>query len=215
MQDELERLPSDSAYSPLWLVNVYDNADFDSVSNLQSAQEANILDTGVATVNCPISGTVGGADTLNLQGATHNLATIVYNVNGNTATRPIISEITIVGDVGGTTVARTGAEQYRLFQVETPGHLTLQNVTVTNGHSTIGGGAVFNRGVLTLTTTTLFSNTAENGGDIFNFDGTAIILDETPLAAQHPGRDRDSRGSRASASRTPATHGVVVEAIAS
>jgi hypothetical protein len=47
-------LPSDAAYSPLWLVNVYDNADFDMVSNLSSAQGVNILATGVATPNCPI-----------------------------------------------------------------------------------------------------------------------------------------------------------------
>jgi hypothetical protein len=50
----LETLPSDDAYSPLWLVNIYDNADFDSVGDLSSAQEANILETAAATVNCPI-----------------------------------------------------------------------------------------------------------------------------------------------------------------
>jgi hypothetical protein len=47
-------LPSDAGYSPLWLVNVYDNADFDMVSNLSSAQGVNILAMGVATPNCPI-----------------------------------------------------------------------------------------------------------------------------------------------------------------
>lgn len=47
-------LPGDSAYSPLWSVNVYDNADFEAVSDLDSATAANVLDTGVATVNCPI-----------------------------------------------------------------------------------------------------------------------------------------------------------------
>ena len=47
-------LPGDKAYSPLWTVNVYDNADFESVSDLASATAANILATGVATVNCPV-----------------------------------------------------------------------------------------------------------------------------------------------------------------
>jgi len=47
-------LPSDAGYSPLWLVNVYDNADFNMVSNLSSAQGVNILAMGVATPNCPI-----------------------------------------------------------------------------------------------------------------------------------------------------------------
>ena len=50
----LATLPADAAYSPLWSVNVYDNADFDSVSDLSSAMGANILAEGVATVNCPV-----------------------------------------------------------------------------------------------------------------------------------------------------------------
>ncbi|WP_053990265.1 hypothetical protein [Mangrovimonas sp. TPBH4] len=47
-------LPQDSDYSPLWNVNVYDNADFELVNDLSSAGMANILATGVATVNCPV-----------------------------------------------------------------------------------------------------------------------------------------------------------------
>jgi hypothetical protein len=47
-------LPDDDGYSPLWSVNVYDNADFDGVSDLNSASNANILATDVADVNCPI-----------------------------------------------------------------------------------------------------------------------------------------------------------------
>lgn len=47
-------LPDDEGYSPLWLVNIYDNADFDDVSDLESATNATILAEGAATVNCPI-----------------------------------------------------------------------------------------------------------------------------------------------------------------
>lgn len=47
-------LPEDSSYSPLWLVNMYDNTDFDAVSDLDSALDANLLVTAAATVNCPI-----------------------------------------------------------------------------------------------------------------------------------------------------------------
>lgn len=47
-------VPADAAYSPLWLVNVYDNADFGMVNNLSTATSASILATGVATVNCPV-----------------------------------------------------------------------------------------------------------------------------------------------------------------
>ena len=47
-------LPPDAGYSPLWTVNIYDNADFNKVHDLASAQSANILATGAALVNCPV-----------------------------------------------------------------------------------------------------------------------------------------------------------------
>ena len=47
-------LPGDDGYSPLWEVNIYDNADFDSVSDLDSATSAEILNAGAAMVNCPV-----------------------------------------------------------------------------------------------------------------------------------------------------------------
>jgi hypothetical protein len=47
-------LPEDMLYSPLWSVNIYDNADFDMVHDLSSAQMANILAMGAANVNCPV-----------------------------------------------------------------------------------------------------------------------------------------------------------------
>jgi hypothetical protein len=47
-------LPGDDDYSPLWLVNIYDNADFESVMDLESATNATILAQGAANVNCPI-----------------------------------------------------------------------------------------------------------------------------------------------------------------
>jgi hypothetical protein len=50
----VQTLPSDAGYSPLWDVDVYDNADFNSVHDWPSAMDANILATGVALVNCPV-----------------------------------------------------------------------------------------------------------------------------------------------------------------
>jgi len=47
-------LPSDAGYSPLWSVNVYDNAAFSTVEDLMTAQAATLLVSGAALVNCPI-----------------------------------------------------------------------------------------------------------------------------------------------------------------
>jgi hypothetical protein len=46
-------VPSSGSYSPLWLVNAYDNAEFEDVSNLSTAQGATGTNLG-ATVNCPV-----------------------------------------------------------------------------------------------------------------------------------------------------------------
>ncbi|MCB0807559.1 MAG: hypothetical protein KDC05_17325, partial [Bacteroidales bacterium] len=54
----LQTIPEDGGYSPLWLVNIYDNADFDMVMDWNSATSANILAQGAATVNCPVVWTV-------------------------------------------------------------------------------------------------------------------------------------------------------------
>ena len=42
------------AYDPLWLVAVYDNADWPSVRDRATALKAKVLAPGAATVNCPI-----------------------------------------------------------------------------------------------------------------------------------------------------------------
>jgi hypothetical protein len=47
-------LPSASDYSPLWQVHVYDNSDFDSVTDLSSAQSSTILNSNAGFVNCPL-----------------------------------------------------------------------------------------------------------------------------------------------------------------
>ncbi len=63
-------LPGDAPYSPLWEVNIYDNADFDSVHDLSSALMATILVSGAANVNCPIvdvSNTTSVEDNRNIQ----------------------------------------------------------------------------------------------------------------------------------------------------
>jgi hypothetical protein len=47
-------IPKQVGYSPLWSVDVYDNASFGSVSNLSTAMSAPLKGTGVALVNCPV-----------------------------------------------------------------------------------------------------------------------------------------------------------------
>lgn len=50
----LTALPENADYSPLWAVAPYDDADFERVRDLSSAQSANVLARNVAQVNCPV-----------------------------------------------------------------------------------------------------------------------------------------------------------------
>jgi len=47
-------LPGDMEYSPLWLVNPYDNMAFAMVMDLDTVMKAKVLARAVAAVNCPI-----------------------------------------------------------------------------------------------------------------------------------------------------------------
>jgi hypothetical protein len=53
----LTGLPGDAAYSPLWSVEIYDNAAFDEVTDLASVEDESrveVLARSVAIVNCPV-----------------------------------------------------------------------------------------------------------------------------------------------------------------
>ena len=50
----ISTVPGDAAYSPLWSVVIYDNADFDSVTDLATASAANVV-AGGPNVNCPLA----------------------------------------------------------------------------------------------------------------------------------------------------------------
>lgn len=47
-------LPEQPGYSPLWSVDIYDNAEFAAVGDLTTAQAATILAEDAALVNCPV-----------------------------------------------------------------------------------------------------------------------------------------------------------------
>ena len=47
-------LPSDASYSPLWVVDAYNNSSFSSVTNLSTVQAAPSVGQALAIVNCPL-----------------------------------------------------------------------------------------------------------------------------------------------------------------
>ncbi|MDZ4763381.1 MAG: choice-of-anchor Q domain-containing protein, partial [Chloroflexota bacterium] len=125
-------------------------------------------------------GVCPGTDTINLLPDTTFTLTTVNNTGENNNGLPVItSEIIING--ADSTIERSGAApEFRLFYVETTGTLTLNNLTLQGGLLTSGivtsGGALYNRGIVTLNSVVVQNNAVVNvGGGIYNPLGTLTI----------------------------------------
>ena len=93
---------------------------------------------------------------------------------GPTGLPLITSQITIEGNGGR---IRGQGNGFRLLAVSNSGNLTLQNVNLSGGSSSYGGG-VFNNGTLTIQNSTISGNTAGLGGGVSNH-GTLSVENST------------------------------------
>jgi predicted outer membrane repeat protein len=96
------------------------------------------------------------------------------NTYGPTGLPLITSQITIEGNGGR---IRGQGNAFRLFAVSNSGNLTLQNVNLSGGSSSYGGG-VFNNGTLTIQNSTISGNRAGRGGGVSNH-GTLTVENST------------------------------------
>ncbi|MDO5851334.1 MAG: hypothetical protein Q4Q23_02480 [Methanobacteriaceae archaeon] len=97
------------------------------------------------------------------------------NETGYTSGIDILNTITINGNghtINGTSLNKTTG---RIFYVENGVNLILNNITLTGSEVTKYNGAIYNKGILTITNSTLINNTAKNGGAIYNGGKTTII----------------------------------------
>jgi hypothetical protein len=144
-----------------------------------------------------VPGDAGTNDIILAAGATYNLpdvaaSSVEYGQSGLPA---ITSTIDIKGNQA--TIQRSAtlfsgsdrcnslvSDNFRIFFVDTTGVLTLENVRLHNGcasfeDDTGAGGAIFNRGSVTLQQCTVSDNTArQSGGGIHN-DGTLELIQTT------------------------------------
>ncbi len=161
------------------------NAD-GQCSLVEAIRNAN-ADSTAGSADCAAG---SGADSIQLaSAATYEIATFTSTFFGFTGLPVITSQITIEG--AGSTIARAAAAPpLRLLNVDTSGKLTVKDTVLSSGLARGGdggndsgtddgggggggaglGGAVYNRGVLALTRTTLSGNTAQggDGGDSGN-----------------------------------------------
>jgi hypothetical protein len=128
-----------------------------------------------AVISCP-SGDVAclitaletpGTTTIQLEAGTYTLTAVHHNTVGSTGLPDIVGAIDILGTgIEATIIARDpGAPPFRIFVVDTPGHLTLQHLTVRGGHLISDPGAgVLNFGRLDLWNTSVEGHTGEGSG---------------------------------------------------
>lgn len=135
-------------------------------SLIEAINNANSTTTGQPHADCT-AGNPGGADTIVLPSGGDFVLTAVNNTQFGANGLPVFnSTITINGN--GATIRRgAGAPSFRIG-LSYYADLTLNNVTISNGHAGgWGGGAIYQyRGDLTITNSTIINNTGGNGGAI-------------------------------------------------
>ena len=146
----------------------------------------------IADIN--YANTSGGTFTINLLPNTTFSLTSANNTTDYGNGLPVIGganavnlTITGNGDTIQNIVSSNGksSSQFRIFEVAAGASLAMDDVTLQGGYSTFAGGAVYNKGTLTITRSTLSGNIAWNGvsgfgGAICN-TGTATVSDGSTL----------------------------------
>jgi hypothetical protein len=140
----------------------------------------------VAAINAANAG-AGGTISL-AGGCTYTLTTPNDSSNG----LPVVtSTVTINGN--GSSIARSqapGTADFRIFEVDAPGNLTLNMLTVTGGDTTgsagFDGGGIYvaaftNTAGLTLNNSQVVNNTADLGGGVFNGDSGTVRVSVSRL----------------------------------
>jgi hypothetical protein len=116
----------------------------------------------IAAINAA-NGAASGATVTLAAGCVYTLATANNPTDGGTGLPVITGKVTVQGN--GATIARSGTATaaFRIFDVASAGRLTLRSLTLRKGladNGTEGGGAIFSRGALSVTSGKFTGNSA-------------------------------------------------------
>lgn len=152
------------------------------VVNTNLDNEANGCGTGLCTLREAITAanTNAQADLILFDPAFFNQARTITLVGSQIQFDPDASNLTSVSNTTGFPIIITGNNAVRVFNVVALANVALNalNITGGNGNNAAGAG-IFNAGVLTITNSAIYGNTAAttaNGGGIINNGSAATIL---------------------------------------
>jgi parallel beta-helix repeat protein len=138
---------------------------------LSTLTVTNANDSGAGSLRAEIAAAKGG-DTIvfapSLDGQTITLTSGELYIN---------KSLTISGP-GAAQLTVSGGKTTRIFEVAAKNQLALSGLTISNGNGNAAGvgGGILNHGKLTVTSSTLSSNSSRDGGAIFNDgDGSTTI----------------------------------------
>ena len=109
--------------------------------------------------------------------------TIIFASSLGTDTITLAAMLPIITDDAGLTIdgdnriALSGNDNVQVLSVSAGALLTLQNISVTHGNATSGGGGLYNEGTVTIIHSAFSNNSAtgSRGGGVANVGGTATI----------------------------------------
>lgn len=142
-----------------------------------------------ANINAPVNGCPAGGlggDTILIDDDIE-LTAVDNPTNGANGLPSVTSVITVKGN--GHTLSRDpGADPFRFFHVTFNGNLTLDDLTLTGGHSNTNGGAVYNDGgFVTVTNSLLHDHRADqDGGAVHNSNGI-VYFSTSEFRSNHAG----------------------------
>ncbi len=130
----------------------------------------------INAINC--ANASAGDDVINLTNSTYTLTS--GSVSDTTTGLPDIVNSATAGTLtingNQASITRSGASSFRLFYVNSGGDLTLNDLLISNGSlSSGGGGGIFNGGTLTLNDVRLVGNAAPYAAGIANSAGVLTI----------------------------------------
>lgn len=142
---------------------------------------ATVPGTSICTLRAAIqeANALPGADTISLPSGIYTLTILGIDENAsNAGDLDLTDGLTITGAGANNTFIDGGAID-RIFDIIGPASATITNMTIQNGMSGEGGGAIRVRvtGTLLLKGTIVQNNVASSGGGIENEGGTATIVD--------------------------------------
>src|SRR6266851_3831568 len=163
---------------------VNSTADSNTANSVLSVREAILLVNHAGNAPIALGRGLTAGEAAQVSGSYGSNDTIQFasSLNGQTITLTsgelLCSKNLSVTGPGANLLTVSGNNDSRVFKIASGTTVSLSGLTITKGYNTDSGGGIQNDGTLTLSNSTLASNSAFDGGGIYN-NGTLTLSNST------------------------------------